>query len=60
MQPRAPYRLATSSKSPVTYVPLSFLGIITYLVSQDMYSLHAYAFIARDFTIQVALRTRHL
>ncbi|GJS77137.1 photosystem I P700 apoprotein A2 [Tanacetum coccineum] len=38
---------------------LASLGVITSLVAQHMYSLPAYAFIAQDFTTQVALYTHH-
>ncbi|KAH0672023.1 hypothetical protein KY285_025353 [Solanum tuberosum] len=38
---------------------LASLGVITSLVAQHMYSLHAYAFIAQDFAIQAALYTHH-
>jgi photosystem I P700 chlorophyll a apoprotein A2 len=38
---------------------LDSLGVITSLVAQHMYSLPAYAFIAQDFTTQVALYTHH-
>ncbi|GKE08787.1 receptor-like protein kinase FERONIA, partial [Tanacetum coccineum] len=38
---------------------LASLGVITSLVSQHMYSLSAYAFIARDFSTQAALYTHH-
>ncbi|XVE92793.1 hypothetical protein REPUB_Repub01dG0132100 [Reevesia pubescens] len=38
---------------------LAFLGVITSLVAQHMYSLPAYAFIAQDFTTQATLYTHH-
>ncbi|WMV55036.1 hypothetical protein MTR67_048421 [Solanum verrucosum] len=38
---------------------LASLGVITSLVAQHMYSLPAYAFIAKDFTTQAALYTHH-
>lgn len=38
---------------------LASLGVTTSLVAQHMYSLPAYAFIARDFTTQAALYTHH-
>ncbi|GMI78292.1 hypothetical protein like ATCG00340 [Hibiscus trionum] len=38
---------------------LASLGVITSLVAQHMYSLTAYAFIAKDFTTQAALYTHH-
>ncbi|KAL4179630.1 hypothetical protein AMTRI_Chr13g88250 [Amborella trichopoda] len=38
---------------------LASLGVITFLVAQHMYSLPPYAFIAQDFTTQVALYSHH-
>jgi photosystem I P700 chlorophyll a apoprotein A2 len=38
---------------------LASLGVITSLVAQHMYSLPPYAFLAQDFTTQVALYTHH-
>jgi photosystem I P700 chlorophyll a apoprotein A2 len=38
---------------------LAYLGVITSLVAQHMYSLPSYAFIAQDFTTQDALYTHH-
>ena len=40
-------------------IALSYLGFITSLVAQRMYSLPSYAFIAQDFATQVALYTNH-
>nr|YP_009402773.1 photosystem I P700 chlorophyll a apoprotein A2 [Compsopogon caeruleus]ARX96122.1 photosystem I P700 chlorophyll a apoprotein A2 [Compsopogon caeruleus] len=38
---------------------LAGLGVVTSLVAQHMYAMPSYAFIAKDFTTQVALYTHH-